>query len=79
MITFWEKLFQWLERVFPTALAAFGLGYKAGSSGKQELETKLAETEYELEKKKNSEEVRRKYEGKTARDIVSDFFSRRKR
>lgn len=74
MQTFWDKLFDWLERVLPTAFASFVLGQRVGNRNKGELEAKLAKMEYLLEKKIAAEEARKKYEGKTDAEIVSDFL-----
>lgn len=75
----WEKILDWLERVLPTAIAAFALGYRQGKRDEHKTEAKLARTEYELEKMQNAEEVRKENSGKSSRDIVDDYLEERRK
>ena len=73
--SFWEKFFDWLERVLPSVLASFVAGYRFGKRGKSKEEAKLARLEYELKKKIIFDEVRKKYVGKSDDDIINEFLS----
>lgn len=74
----WDRILDWLERVLPTAIASFALGYRRGQVGKKEVESRLAQTEYELEKMQNAEKVRKENDGKSSRDIVDEYMRSRK-
>lgn len=54
-----KEFLEWLERVLPTILAAFGLGYKAGQGSTAKLESELSEVKLELKIKENHEQIER--------------------
>lgn len=66
------KIFlEWLERVLPGLLAAFGVGYKLGKSGKEDVEADLNTAKLELKLKENHEKVDRDNAGVTPVDGVN--------
>jgi len=71
---FWDRLFNWLEKVLPTALGAFVIGHKVGSKKTLEAEKKLTQTEYELEKSRNALKVVEDNRGKSPSEIVDDYL-----
>lgn len=52
-----NRFLDWVEKVLPTAIAAFGLGNKMGAAGKREVARQLLRTKYELEKKENEVKI----------------------
>lgn len=74
----WDRILEWIEKVLPTAIASFALGFKRGQNEKNKVEAKLAKTEYELEKMQNAETVRKENDGKSPRAIVDEYMQSRK-
>lgn len=52
-----KEILLWLERVLPGILTAFGIGYKMGGDGREELEKELIDEKLEHEKTKNKLKV----------------------
>lgn len=73
----WEQIFSFLERVVPTVLASFVVGYKQGQKSAMIDKKKMAETEYELEKMRNEKKIKDENAGKTSSDIVDDYMRER--
>lgn len=72
---FWDRLFNWLEKVLPTAVGAFLIGRKMGASKTLDAEKKLTLTEYELDKSKNALSVIEQNRGKSPDEIIDDYLS----
>lgn len=66
------QILEWLERVLPGLIAAFGLGYKIGDDGKRKLQGQLDETETELKLKENELQNEKDFAGKSSADIIRD-------
>lgn len=52
-----KEFLEWLERIVPGLLAAFGLGYKLGNRAITKVEADLSEAKLELQIKENHEKV----------------------
>jgi len=69
--SFWSELFAWLDRNLAKILLSFGIGYRVGSNGKEQLKKDLEVESYEKEKLQNEIDVSR---DATHRDIIADFI-----
>lgn len=54
-----KTFLDWLERVLPSLITIFGLGYKVGSNGKEKIEQELNKAQLDLKIKENHEKVDR--------------------
>jgi hypothetical protein len=72
MTNFWNKLFDWLERVLPSALASFAFGYRLGKKEQAKIDVLLQKAQYELAKKNNELEGQ---DEKTSKETVTDFLN----
>jgi hypothetical protein len=69
-----DRVLGWLENHLPGLLAAFGLGYKVGSSESNELKKKLSNTELKKEYLEN--EIAVKDRNRNIPDRIRDFIER---
>ena len=65
-----EKILAWVEKNLPALIAAFSIGYRKGSEGKQDVERKLLDTEVELEKERNRRAIEEANKGFDDRSII---------
>ena len=72
MSDFWQKFFDWLERVAPSVIAAFGVGFQVGQNKLNQEKDKNQELTLALELEKNKNEIAQENAGKSDADIVRD-------
>lgn len=68
------QILEWVERVLPGLLTAFGLGYKLGDEGKRQVRAELDKTKTELELKNNELQNEKDFSGKSSDDVIDEYF-----
>ena len=66
------QVLEWLERVLPGLIGAFGLGYKVGQSGTQKVKNDLSRTELAKEEVENELQNEKDFEHKSDADTIRD-------
>lgn len=69
------QILNWLAKVLPPLLAAFGLGYKMGKENEAEAKKELLKKELELDLAKNKNKVLEDSYNKLDLDILGDAIS----
>lgn len=71
-----DSIIRFIKETLPGLLAAFSFGKSIGNKKINKLESKLAETELQLEYKKNEAEIEKNYSNKSDHDVIESIIKR---
>jgi hypothetical protein len=74
-----KAILDFLEKVIPSALGAFGIGYSLGKEKTQKVQNELDKAKLDLEFEKNKESVLSDDSGKSAADILRSAIDEERR
>ena len=76
MKEFWERFFQFVEKVLPGLLMAFGLGHKVGSNEKEKLKRQAREKDLIIEKFNNKRRISKYLDSKSDKELIGSAIKR---